>query len=169
MGDANRLLFIDRLRGVDFVKIQSALDNINSRDFDFSRLRIELLRDEDCTVIDLSHDVSRERFCLRLQTGDPMSTEDLDSFRSARNNTEIFESIHGTTFLAIRAAVEVFKRQNLNLEYYNIEVVREGTSIIVIFSDKDRPEGARGSIGKIGFEVELDSRDLHVIRSNYVR
>jgi hypothetical protein len=53
---------------------------------------------------------------------------------------------------------------------YNIEIVREGAAlVVVIFADKDRPPGTRGSTGRPGFEVELGARDLRVLRSNHVR
>jgi len=81
----------------------------------------------------------------------------------------MLDRIQGSSFLATQAVVVVFQRHNPDLTQYKIEVVREGDSGVVIFADKNRPEGTRGSVGKPGFEVELNAGDLRVLRSNFVR
>ena len=83
---------------------------------------------------------------------------------------KVLDTIQGSSYLAIQAAMGVFQRHNPDLALYKIEVVRDGDPLVVIFTDKDRPSGARGNIGaRPGFEVEMDARDLHVRRSNFIR
>ena len=92
--------------------------------------------------------------------------------RSARaRGAVVLDSIDARNARAIATAADVFKRHyNADLRDYNIEVVRDGNSIVVIFLDKDREPGTRGSTGgRPGFEVELDARDFRVIRSNFLR
>src|SRR5436189_44491 len=82
---------------------------------------------------------------------------------------QVLDTIQGSSFLAIQTVMGIFQKHNPDLTHYKIEVVREGNSEVVIFADKDRPEGTRGSVGKPGFEVELSAGDLRVLRSNFVR
>lgn len=87
------------------------------------------------------------------------------------NPTQIqfLDPLQDSSVRAIQVAKEVFQQHDPDLTQYNIEVVRDGGSVVVIFAYKDRPAGTRGSVGKSGFEVELDARDLRVLRSNFVR
>ena len=82
---------------------------------------------------------------------------------------QMLDRIQGSSFLAIQAAMGIFQQHNPDLAQYKVEVVGEGDSVVVIFADKDRPDGTRGSVGKSGFEVELNAGDLRVLRSNFVR
>ena len=82
----------------------------------------------------------------------------------------VLDTIQGSSVLVIQATMEVLQRHNLDLTQYKIDVVREGNSVVVIFTDKDRQVGTRGNLSaRPGFEVELNAHDLHVLRSNFVR
>jgi len=82
---------------------------------------------------------------------------------------QLLDPKHPSSLNAIRIASEVFREHNPNLNDYNVQIVRDGDSVVVVFVGKRRPPGTRG-VGNIpGFEVELDPRDLHVIRSHFVR
>jgi hypothetical protein len=81
-----------------------------------------------------------------------------------------YDTILGSHFRAVEQAVKVFTSRNLDLNFYKITVVREGSSLVVIFTDKDAAMGGRGSPGtRPGFEVELDEKDLRVLRANFIR
>ena len=89
---------------------------------------------------------------------------------SSAAKVELVDSIEGTSFLAISAALPSFEANQARLADYRIKVVRDGNTLIVVFTDKNDPGAVRGSAGKRpAFEVALDPKDLHVIRSNYVR
>ncbi len=68
----------------------------------------------------------------------------------------------------IKKAIEVFQQKNPNVDsaQYKIEVIKKGESVTVDFLPKDRPAG---SLGGPGFEVEMNEKDLTVLRSNFIR
>ncbi len=89
---------------------------------------------------------------------------------SSASRVEVIDSIQGTSFLAIVAALPAFERHKPELSDYRIRVARAGSSLVVIFSDKADSGVVRGSGGKRpSFEVQMDAKDLRVVRSNYVR
>jgi hypothetical protein len=78
--------------------------------------------------------------------------------------------IQGSSFLAIQAALAAFQHRNPDLAHYKITVVSERESVVVIFADKDRQTGTRGSSSPWpGFEVEMSAKDLRVLRSSFIR
>ena len=86
------------------------------------------------------------------------------------NPPRVVAEFPGSCLKWIRAAEPEFQRKQLDLDKYNISVVEQGNSVVVILSSPGSPKGARGSIGAHpGYEVEVNKRDLKVLRSNYVR
>jgi hypothetical protein len=80
----------------------------------------------------------------------------------------------GPYVAAIRAAAAVFLARfpRADLAEYKIAVCREGEQFHVIFLDKERPEGARGSGGRTGcpgFAVTMRSADLSVLDGHFIR
>lgn len=72
--------------------------------------------------------------------------------------------------LAIQKATEVFTEKNLDLSKYEISVVNNGNTLVVVFLDKNKTTNIIGNPGVLpGFEVELDAKDLKVINSHFVR
>lgn len=177
MANANQLQVLDAIRGDNLVAIQSVMGAFQQRNLDIAQSVIDVLRVEGSGIIVVAQrsgaEGTDEGLGVRVETGAELAAQDLHFLRSGAQPAERLDGIHGSNFRAIQAAMDVFPR-NLDVRNYNIEVVREGglyegASIVVIFSDKDRPAGTRGSTGRPGFEVELDAHDLRVLRSNYVR
>jgi hypothetical protein len=84
------------------------------------------------------------------------------------------EAGDGPSVAAIRAASAVFSARvpRADLAEYQIKVCREGERLHVIFLDKERPPGMRGSGGRPGcpgFEVTLQAADLAVTEAHFVR
>lgn len=81
------------------------------------------------------------------------------------------DTLSGKSFLAIqKAATEFMHRQKVDLTKYNITLLQEGEMWVVIFKGKEIAPGTFGHIpSSPGFEVELNSHDLTVLRSNFVR
>lgn len=76
----------------------------------------------------------------------------------------------GAALKWVRLAEPEFQRRNLELDKYTISVIEQEQSVIVVLTSPDAVEGARGSSGTYpGFEVEISTKDLKVVRSNYVR
>ena len=111
-----------------------------------------------------------KNFGVRSGSEVEMDARDLSVFLSRMDKIKALETIQGSSFLAIQAALGVFQRHHPDLAHYKIEVVSERDSVVVIFTDKERPEGTRGSLGvRPGFEVEMSAKDLRVLRSNFIR
>jgi len=102
-----------------------------------------------------------------------------------QKNFEVVESMLGTDYLAlgdtgdcpnfaaIRAAVAVFLARcpRVDLAEYEFTVCREDELIHVIFLDKERPRGTRGSGGRSGcpgYVVTLGA-DLVVVKAHFIR
>ena len=72
--------------------------------------------------------------------------------------------------LAIEKAKEVFAEHNPDLTQYKISVVENENSLVVIFLDKNNKINTIGNPGILpGFEVELNIKDLQVIKSHFIR
>jgi hypothetical protein len=70
----------------------------------------------------------------------------------------------------IRAAEPEFQRKQLDLDNYNISVVDQESSVVIVLTSSDASKEGRGSTGTHpGYEVEVNKKDQKVARSNYVR
>jgi hypothetical protein len=78
------------------------------------------------------------------------------------------DPLDGRHYPAIERAVHVLRQRGLIIEDYSVRVYLEGERIIVVFSDRTSPGTMKGSVGKPGFEVEMDFQ-LRITRSNFVR
>jgi len=80
------------------------------------------------------------------------------------------ETISGETFLAIQAAAVEATRNGVDVSKYKIFAKKAEYSYIITFDDPERPLGQLGSTTKmLSFEVEVSTRDFHIIRSHFVR
>jgi len=71
---------------------------------------------------------------------------------------------------AIEKATEVFMGHNPDLTQYEISVIDNGETLVVIFLDKNKTSNTIGNPGVLpGFEVELNAEDLRVIKSHFIR
>lgn len=76
----------------------------------------------------------------------------------------------GTTFLAIQAAATEATRNGVDVSKYKIIAEKAEYSYIITFDDPQRPPGEVGSTARMfSFEVEVSTKDLHIIRSHLVR
>jgi hypothetical protein len=80
------------------------------------------------------------------------------------------ETVSGWSFRAIEAAVTELKRHGLNVDDYQIFVVRHGSLLAVLFRDPaDAPNLSK--IGCVGprecLTVQLAVEDFRIIRSDY--
>ncbi len=83
---------------------------------------------------------------------------------------QVLDTIQGTNFIAVQAALPTFGRTGLDLASYRITVLGEGNSLIVTFTDKNGPAFGRGSPGiRPGYQVELDRNDLRVLQASFLR
>jgi hypothetical protein len=86
------------------------------------------------------------------------------------NPPRVIAEFTGASLKWIHVAEAEFQRRMLNLDNYTVRVVERDDSVVVSLSALDAVKGTRGSSGSYpAFEVEIDKKDLKVVRSNYVR
>jgi hypothetical protein len=173
MATSSPIQVLETIRGSSFLAIQETIAVLQRHNPDLVHSQIEVVQEGNSVVVILSDKDERasmrKNLGVRLESKTELSAQDLSSLGSNSGGVQILDQIQGRHFLAIQAAMGIFQRHNPDLAQYKIEVMREGDSLVVIFADKDQPEGTRGSVGRPGFEVELHVQDLRILRSNFVR
>jgi hypothetical protein len=174
MANAGHLEIVDTIQGRSFLAIQSAMNVFQRHNPGLSKYQIEVVREGGSEVVLFRDQVrggaTAPEVGVRPGAAAPLSGRELQMLQPAENNLSPVDTIQDSSFLAIQSATDVFQRHNPDLSQYQIEVVRDGGSVVVIFTDKDRPPGAKGgSSQRPGFEVELRAEDLRVVRSNFLR
>jgi hypothetical protein len=164
---------VDAIQGTSFVVVESAMGPFERHKLDLAQYKILVMRQDDATLVAFTdkdgNPASRRSIGVREGSGEELSPKLLEALLSDKDK-KVLDAIQGAHFAAIKAAVKVFRRRIPNLAPYKIEVVREGSSLVVIFTDKEGNSDDRGNPGtRPGFEVEIDSRDMSVLRSNFVR
>lgn len=174
--EEGRIKLLDAIQGDHYQAIQKSAKVLDHHKLELSRYDVLLAsEDEDDYVILSEIDkkaTARKSFGVKVGAKTELDSKELARLASKSPELTELAKLHGTSLRAIQAANVVFtsRSPNSDLAQYKIEVVKDGGSIVVIFADKDREEGARGNIpGRPGMEVTLDSHDLHVIRSNFIR
>lgn len=176
MADKNQLTVLDEIQGSSFMVIRSAMAVFQRRNLDVQLYKIGLVRDDESILVLFSRIDERIEAIPRnlgiLEGADSeLNSEDLRSYLSKLNQLKMLDVIQGKSYLAIQAADAVFQhRHKADLARYKITLVRERDSVFVTFADKDGKPGARGGSGSLpAFQVELTTRDLKVLGSNFVR
>ena len=112
----------------------------------------------------------RKSIGVRVGAGVEMNSRDLNALITNRDHLKVIDTLQGASFQPIQVAVTVFQQRNLDLQHYNITLLRDGNSLVVIFTDKDGKPDVLGNPGpRLGFEVKLDGHDMRVLRSNFIR
>lgn len=173
---ANPILqLLDTIQGSIFLAILSAMEIINCHNPDLAQSKIEVISYEGymIVVLDSKDDIThlKKSYAVQLESKQELNAHEISILQSRLDHIQLMGQIQGSSFLPIKKAIDIFQQNNLNLKLadYNIELVRESNSLSVIFSDRNRPAGTHGSVGKTGFEVEMNVQDLQILRSNYVR
>lgn len=168
MSNTDVLEVLDTIQGSSYEAIRSALKVVENRKLKLAEYGIEVLQEKDGIAVLFADKESR--FAVRPQAQVMLSRSDLRELAVRKDKLQILDTIQGASLLAIQAAMERFQRHDPEIAAYQIEVVKEGDALIVIFTGKDREPGTRGHVrSRPGFEVELDARDLKVRRSNFIR
>lgn len=169
MSNTEPIKILDTIQGSNFLAIQSAIKVLrNYKATDLAQHKIEVLSDSGSVIV-IFTDKGR-RLGVKQGSDLEMNNNDFELLSSKKDRIETLDTIQGKNFLAVEAAAEVFQVHNPELKHYKITVISDNKSLIVMFTDKDTPKGARGSVGKHpGFEVELSAGDRRVLRSNFIR
>jgi hypothetical protein len=79
---------------------------------------------------------------------------------------KVMAELPGASLKWIRAAQPEIEREKLDVNKYFITVTEEDDSVSIILTSS-RPRGDPGPLP--GFEVEINKKDMRVIKSNYIR
>jgi hypothetical protein len=167
MATTGQIKVLESIQGSSFLASESAMGVFQSHKPDIEHGSFEVLREGDSELVVFTE--GQTQLGVRTGTAVELNAQDLKALTSNRARMKVVDTIQGSNFLSMRVAAEVFRRHKPDLSEYRIEVVRDGDSLVVLFSDKNRIRGTRGSVGRPGFEVALDPRDRRVTRSNFVR
>jgi hypothetical protein len=77
---------------------------------------------------------------------------------------KVLDTIQGTSFVAIRAALVVLAPHKLDVAKYLIRVVHEGKSVVVLFTEK-KPQG--GPPKSFGVQLAPD-KELNLLETNKI-
>lgn len=172
---------LDKCLGSNLLRIQTAIEVIEIPPLKLAHYKIIVVSEKDIDFvlfIDKSERVNtRENLGVQYvlkdkkKSGHKIPPDQIRTLLTKMDQLKTLDILEGSNLLAIRAAIPVFlKSKKVKLTEYKIDVVRDGDSTIVIFVDKDRKRGVRGhNVNRPGFEVELNPKDLKVLRSNFLR
>ena len=174
MSDTGPIKELDTIQGSSYLAIQAAIEVVRHHNPNLAQCHIRVVRDEKSEVVIFTGKNLRAgiggSLAVRPESREQLNAHDLSVLMSNTDHVKILDTVQGSSFLAIQAAVAVFQRYKPDLSQYKMAVVRDGNSLVVIFSDKGQQAGGLGSLGaRPGFEVELDSQDLRVLRSHFTR
>ena len=170
---------LDNILGRHYLAIQDALKILEPRQLKLADYEILVVVDADAeadgeVIILFGKEGERgaqEHFGVRRKPPREMDAAEVEALLSRLPEIKTAANILGPSLLAVQTAVAVFlNRTQQDLNAYKIEVVRDGDTVVVIFSDKDLVPGTRGiRVGRPGFEVAMRPSDLKVVRSQYTR
>ncbi|WP_419729604.1 hypothetical protein [Lichenicola sp.] len=79
-------------------------------------------------------------------------------------------AIAGKYLEPIQIAVPEFQKHGYDIADYDIQLISDGSNVVVLFKKAGTPAGFRGSPrGFPGFEVELEAATGKIVRANFVR
>ena len=167
------LKVLDTIQGSNFMAIQAGIQTLKRRQLKADSFTIQVIRDPMSIVVifkakqpGVTSSILGVRPALNLE----VSPEDLRALLSDHEHVTVLDRIEGSSLPFIEAAVAIFHKHNLDLSLYQIEVIRNRDLIVVTFTDKDQSTIVLGNPGgRLGFEVVLRPKDLHVVRSHFIR
>ena len=162
------------MQGSSFAYVRSAMTIFQCHDLDIADFEIMVVREKTSLVVVFINKEekadARKSIGVREGAGVEMNFRDLNALLTTRDHFEVMDTLQGASFQPIQVAVTVFQQRNLDLQHYNITLMRDGNSLVVIFIDKDGQPDFLGNPGpRLGLEVELDSQGQHVLKSHFIR
>lgn len=185
MADTKPVEVLGAIGGDSFLAIDAEMETVRRYGLDLARYRILIAQDRISEIVVF---LARDReqapagdIGIRRGLGTMVNAEEMLLIQAAAGASEgspenarvqVLDSIQGGCFLAIRAAMPVFRQRASpdHLVQYRIGVVRDNDTVVAVFTDKAREPTSRGSQGgRPGFEVAMDPSDLRVLRANFVK
>jgi hypothetical protein len=169
---------LDTILGRNLLAIERALEVLKPQRLELPECTFQMASDGEAvqvlvTAVDRQGKRTDFGARVRKKTATEMTGPEVTEAVSKLDPAMVLDRLEGNTLLAIRAAEDTFQSRNpqADLADYRIDVVREGDTLVVIYSDKERKPGARGIFRgqKLGFEVSLRAVDLTVLKSHFVK
>lgn len=164
---------VEMIQGSSGLAIREALSILETHMTDLSRYDIEVLQDpRSSVVLFFGKSGMKQKFehiGARLEPPSVLSSTEIGHLMVAADSIRVLDRLDGGNFIAILMGMAEFEKHSVNLNKYKIELMKEGKFDFVVFSDKNQLEGVKGSIGELGFEVQIETDDVTVVRSNFVR
>ncbi len=172
--DPGQVAVLDTVQGASFLTIQDALAEPPAANVDPRRYKISVVQNGNSNVAvftQVDEQAGGERqFGISPKLHERIGTAALKPILSDQRDHKVVDTLQGSSFEAIRAAVAVFERYTPDLRFYKITVIREKASVVVTFTDVKAMMNTRGNPGaRPGYEVELDGKTLRTLRSNFIR
>lgn len=168
-----QLRVADTLQGETYPLLEEALAVLERAGGDARHYAVSLVDDAEPVVVFRArdpHEGVRTPVAVRRHAGTELPADELRAVLARADRHKELPLLDGANLLAVRAAVVAFRQRLPELDPYRITVLRAADTISVLFTDKTAELRGRGSPGKRpGFEVQLDARDLRVLRSNFMR
>jgi hypothetical protein len=170
----DQLKVLDTIQGSSFLVIRAAMVTFKSLNLDLTRYEILLLRDASSAVVVFNDKMgqgdTRRDLGVRQGSDLELSANEVRQLMLNKDQVKVVDTIQGTNYPAIQAAIAVFQRHSPDVTHYTISVIRDRDSLVVTFTDRAVRLSPRGNPGvRPGFEVELNARDLDVVRQNFIR
>ena len=78
--------------------------------------------------------------------------------------------LSGLVLRCVFAAKKELEQKKIPLEKYDISILENQNSVMIVLKTPGQAVTVRGDMGKFpGYEVEVRKIDLHIARSNYIR
>jgi hypothetical protein len=164
---------LDAIYGSSFPAIRAAVAVLQRHKLDLAKYQIVVLREADRTVVLFAGKKepsgAAKNFGVRLAPDAELSLEEANSLVSKLDQLKVVDRMQAINYPPMQIAVGVFLAEKLDLDGYKITVAKDGESVVVMFDDKDRKPGTKGSGRRTGFNVVMRPPDFKVVRTSLVR
>jgi hypothetical protein len=174
--DMAKIEVLQACLGVHYLRIRNALEILQRPRLDVAHYQFIVVLENSLVYVILKDTTEQtdtpEHFGVQTERKEVLTPEQLQQTLGRLEQITTLDKIQGVHYPQIRVAANVFLERlpAADLAKYKISVVRDGESLVVIFTDKDRDPMTRGHNPKCPeFEVELNQVDLTVRRANFLR
>jgi hypothetical protein len=169
MEDKTPFRVIDTVEGSAFLEIRKALNVLRTQYPNVTPEHARVIEDPRGSAV-VFEDRSFHPVAVRQGATAPLTPHETQRVIADAAVPKPKRSIQGAHIPLIEsAAIEFARKLPIQFEQYVITVAEEGSTLIVMFSDRTTAAGVRGSSGRPGFEAAFDRKTSRMMRSNFVR
>ena len=172
MAESAPIRSLEKISGRGFQAIQSVIDLLQRRRPELYDDRLDVLQAGQQEVVLLTPPptpIGGRPIGALVQPPRDLTGDEMQLLLSRLGQMQSLGSLEARHYPVLQRGVTVFAQRGLDLGAYQIQLVSEGATLAVLFADRTREPGTKGSTGQPGFEVVFDAADLSVLRANFVR